>query len=509
MPSVPVYQKQVEERGMPNVRVDTDIPAEAFGVGPSFNRVADAATRFAGGIAEIAAREQDRADKVRYDQSRVALNAWERDNIYDANTGAAGTVGEQAFGIEDKLNESYQKFASEHRKTLANDRQREAFDGLVAERWDHVAKWSQQHISKQKDVVEESAYVSGLESSKERAATDPSTIPMELAQISDTVLERWRGKLPTEAIQQELQKHETDLHDRVINSYLSSGQDAVALAYLEQNANRMDKDKVPGIKEKIRAGAERIKKQKVEAVELSALNIIEKTGDFGSLPPEVVEALPRESRSALRTYAKSVAKGENIVTDLDTYYELVNMGDAELKNVNMIGLKDKLSPTDWKKWADIQRDIRGGAKSAALDGFRTDNQIVNDVLNSARIDPTPKPGSTDSKRVAAFRKAVDDRAMALQKQTGKKATNEDIQKIADSLIMKGAVEGTGLMGFNQKKKFAFEAAPGDTLVAKFKDIPDGDVSKLREKAIARGLPADDESIAKYYNNALRKSANDR
>lgn len=514
MPSVPVYRKQVEERGIPAVRVDTDIPAEAFNVGPSFNRVVDSATRFAGGVADVVAREQERADKVRYDQSRVALNEWERNNIYDAEKGAAGTVGEQAFGIDKTLNDSYQKFVSEHRKTLANDRQREAFDGLATERWDHVAKWTQQHIARQKDVVEESAYVAGLESSKDRAATDPTTIPMELAQIGDTILERYRGKLPTEAIQQELQKHETDLHDRVISAYLANGQDAVANDYFEKNMGRIDKDKHPGIKEKIRVGAERIKKQSIEKIEQSALNIIEQTKDFDKIPPTVVAALPRESRTALRAYAKAVSRGETVETDLETYYGLIRMSNEELKKVNLIGLKDKLSPTDWKKWADIQGGLRGGrgdgsVKSPVLDGYRTDQQIVNDVLSAAGIDPTPSPKSGDAKRVAAFRKSVDDKVMELQTRTGKKATNEDIQKIAEGLIMKGAVDGTGLFGFWKKEKFAFEADPGDNLKAEFDDIPENDVIDLRAAAAKRGLPVDDDSIAEYYNRKLRKNVNGR
>lgn len=161
------------------------------------------------------------------------------------------------------MSESLAKFTEDHKKTLGNERQKEMFDGLVADRWDHVDRWAKQHISKQRDVVEEATYVSGLESSKERAVLDKSVAPMELERIKSEVFDRYKGKFPPESqfIQQEIQKHETDLHNRIVDDFISKNQDGLAEGYFNQVKDRFDPDKVAGVAEKLKGRAKGLRKK--------------------------------------------------------------------------------------------------------------------------------------------------------------------------------------------------------------------------------------------------------
>lgn len=513
MPIVPSYNRQVEERGLPSVRDDTNANIEAFGGGTSADKMFGSAEELALGIGDIIAKEQYRVDKVRYDQSRIDLNKFDIENRYKW---AANTEGEQAFGVQEELNNRLSKWAGEYRNRLANSRQKEAFDGLVAERRNDIDKWAVQHMDRQRDAVEKATYEASIESSKERAAIDQNNVPLELAQIGDTILERWRGKLPTEAIAKEIKDHESDLHERVVGSILSYGDVPGAKKYFDKYADGISDKKRGRIENNIRVVSERIEKQKVEQVEMESLNIIEKTKDFEKVPERFVEMLPRESRSALRSYAKSIGDGEKINTDFSVYYELkqkasdINGGRDKFAKENIMQYRDKLGDTEFKEIINLQAKIKSGSvgdDDSELNGFRTRYQVVNDVLLGAGIDPTPDPKRKEmAGKVASFRKQVDDRVMDFQKTHGKKANNEDVQRISDELMIKGKIEGSGLFGTSimETKKMAFEVSPGEKFKVDVSVVPEDIAAEFKKAFLNNGVTATDEDIVMAWERLKRK-----
>ncbi len=519
MPQVPRYQQVIEEKPLPSIRTNQNPDLAAFGGGESLSRVVNSTTNLIGSVDDYMEREKARADKVKFDQSRIALDKWERDNIYDPRTGASGTVGEQAFGIEDSLSNSLSKFTEDYKKTLGNKRQQDMFDGLVAERWNHVDTWAKKHVARQRDVVEEATFTNGLESSKDRAVYDKSLIPMEMERIKSEIFNRYNGKFSPESnvIQQEIQKHETDLHRRIVDDYIAKGEDVLAEGYFASVKDRIDPDKVNGFEDKIKSASARIKKEKLENLSRSALDIIENTKDFDSLPKNVVDALPLESRRALRAYAKTIQKGDGVDTDLVLWYQKVGEattpGEVQkaFAEEDLTKYVDKLGTSEFKNLVSLQSAIRSGrgnvGDNKVLDGYRTDAQIVGDVLRSVGLNPNPNPNSNrkQAEKVALFHKAVDEGVMNFQATTGKKATNEDVQRIAEGLVMKGSLEGTGFGGFFRKQKMAFEVLPGEKIVATKDDIPDADMAQIKAALLNNNIEPSDENIVNLYNKKLSRN----
>lgn len=513
MPNVPTYNKQVEDRGLPTVRQQADAPLSAFGGGQAVDQVFDSAGRLALDIGDVISKEQYRVDKVRYDQARIDLNKFDIENRYKW---AANTQGEEAFGVQEELNNRLSKWANDYRGTLSNARQKEAFDGLVSERRSDIEQWAVRHTSQQSDLVEKYTYEASIESSKERAAIDPNNVPMELAQIGDTIIERWHGKLPEEAIAIKIKEQETDLHERVIGSILDNGDVSGAEKYFNKYSSDMSKEKKGDIERKIKVGAGLIEKKKIEQVEMAALNIIEKTSDFEKVPKQFVEMLPRETRAALRSYAKSLSDGEKINTDFSVYYDLkqkasdLGGGRDEFAKENLMKYRDKLGDTEFKEMINLQSKIKSGAAGdddPELNGFRTRYQVVSDVLLGAGIDPTPDPKKKElSGKVASFRKLVDDRVMDFQRTHGKKANNEDVQRISDELMIKGRIEKSGLFGtsFMEKKKMNFEVAPGEKFIVDVSVVPEDIASELTKSFLANGVVPTDEDIVMAWEQLKRK-----
>ena len=97
-------------------------------------------------------------------------------------------------------------------------------------------------------------------------------------------------------------------------------------------------------------------------------------------------------RAGLRAYAKSLQPGEaTIETDWATYYGLMTQASdrspPRSAKLNLIHVPcTKLGKTEFKELVHLQGSIRKGddkKAEAALDGFRTNQQILDDTLKLA------------------------------------------------------------------------------------------------------------------------------
>lgn len=250
MPTVPNYDSpRVRPSPVPDVGVRPVASEEAFGGG----RAADNVARQIGGIAGDAMdRRAQEAEKARRDANRMrsyedirALNDLEYSAIYDPEKGAINKRGRSALGVPQQLDEVFEKFVKERQKTLANEDQRLAFQGIVEERRDHWKRWANQHVAKQTELADEAEYDASIESAKERASRDPATTAIEGPFIRGLVMERLKkAGLGEEAIAQTVRHHESDMHARVINGMLAREDIAGAKAYLDKVQARMDPDDV-------------------------------------------------------------------------------------------------------------------------------------------------------------------------------------------------------------------------------------------------------------------------
>ncbi len=185
-------------------------------------------------------------------------------------------------------------------------------------------------------------------------------------------------------------------------------------------------------------------------------------GNYMALPASIRTALPGDQIDNLQAYAAKRAKGQEAPTDWGIYYEL-RKDPALLKATNLMAMKGKLADTEFKELTREQEDLRTG-KAESLTATRTANQVLNQFLAEANIDPTPKPSDkpdSDAAKVGRAMRAQTAAIAAAENAKGKKLTSEEIEKETAKLFTNVQVKGSWY-GANEKPKFDVRA--GDKLV---------------------------------------------
>jgi hypothetical protein len=254
--------------------------------------------------------------------------------------------------------------------------------------------------------------------------------------------------------------------------------------------------------------AENLRQQRDAGMQ-RATNLVEQSHDINSVPPLLLSTFTVGERESLREYAVKLQKGIPIATDWPTYYQLKSLASAEATQpaflqTNLLTYRSKLSDEQFKELTDYQASLRSadGRAQDRLGGFRTVQQVVNDALGAAGIDPTPKQGSSDADKVALFRRSVDEAIAQQEAVSGKKTTAVDAQHLVDDLMVKGAVAGSGIFGFFKTTRHAFEAKPGEDLLLEVKDVPPLDRAQITARLQQLGQPVTDSNILTLYKKRL-------
>lgn len=238
MPQVPRYNLPRERTApVPGVRVSPE-PPDLGQAGQ------DAVFQQLRGLQQdalkIEMQERAKANETRLSEERRALNDWEYATIHDPKTGAMAKRGKHAFSVPDDLQQGFDAFVKEREKGLATDEQRAAYRELTTARRAHVMQWAAGHVRQQSEAVHAAEYDAALESSKARAATDPTQAGLELAIVRDKVAKRAQELgLGEEMTARELQTHETELHFRAISSLLAAHRSTEAEAYFAKVESRL------------------------------------------------------------------------------------------------------------------------------------------------------------------------------------------------------------------------------------------------------------------------------
>lgn len=156
-----------------------------------------------------------------------------------------------------------------------------------------------------------------------------------------------------------------------------------------------------------------------------------------------------------------VAQRGQAQTDQAVYARLSMMDVGDFETVDLMDpqYRTGLSENDWKRFVDQQRSLRNStdrtAASAERAGQQTRTQIVAQALREAGIDPTPPDTNrTAAARVAGFNRAFDDRLAAWQADNrGKRPGSQDLQKIADELLIQGKIQGSGWLFDDSRRAF--------------------------------------------------------
>lgn len=248
-------------------------------------------------------------------------------------------------------------------------------------------------------------------------------------------------------------------------------------------------------KQRIDWQAEQRKQQDAQNLE-SAWDVVLQGNSWDSIPAATWAALPAAGRKQIMEYKPGRP------TDQEVYYRARDLivGGEEL---NLLGMRGKLSDTDFQELTKLQQDRREkGAESTASIG--SNDNIFKEALRVAGIDPNAKSG-TPAKSVAAARRYVDTQIRALEQDQGKKATPDQVQKVVDRAFIQGDVEGSGNwwnLGQWTTKRRTFERQDGDQVIVRdIKQIPPDEHQQIVEAMKRHGQKPNDADILRLFNEA--------
>jgi hypothetical protein len=237
-----------------------------------------------------------------------------------------------------------------------------------------------------------------------------------------------------------------------------------------------------------------------------------------TINPQLWSQATQKEREEWERYAKREEKGEKVKTDFGTYYNLLSLSsvpetrDAFAKtNLNDPKFLNRISEPDLKKLAEIQAEIRKGNHQKAnqlTEGYRTVNEMVGDSLRSLKLDPNPKQGTDEAKRLGDLRSAVDQDIADFESRSGKKPTKPDIQGFIDQHLIKGTVQTPGWFGTSlfagTAEKSSIDVPAGQSFSIQFNQIPKADVRKIEDALARAGLPESEATIVNMYLRKIRK-----
>ena len=246
-------------------------------------------------------------------------------------------------------------------------------------------------------------------------------------------------------------------------------------------------------KDRIEWQAEQRKQQNAKNLE-SAWDVVLQGNSWDTIPAATWAALPAEGRKQIMDYKPGKP------TDQEVYFrardEIVSGNE-----LNLLGMRAKLSDTDFQELTKLQQDRREKGVEATS-SIGTNDEIFKEALRNAGIDPAAKAGKSDAKSVAAARRFVDTQIRALEQEQGKKAKPDQVQKIVDRAFIQGEVPGSGFLGMFPSKKRAFEIEPGDQVIVRdIKQIPPDEHKQIVEALQRHGRVPNDADILKLFNEA--------
>lgn len=219
--------------------------------------------------------------------------------------------------------------------------------------------------------------------------------------------------------------------------------------------------------------------------------LITNQGDINNMPVNLRAAVTQYAPGKmddLLGFAGKLAKGEAIATDWSLYYTL-NKDPALLRETNLAALRNKLATPEFKQLAEDQARLLN-PKNEDGTHLQSAHDILNSFLLQAKIDPTPKPGSSDAEKVAQLTSAFRQRIDSAERIKGKKLTEDELRAQAAQVF--SPVKVSGFLGFSTDKPTGL-VKPDDTL-----RIPDNERQLIEASLRKAGRPVSDAAIEALY-----------
>lgn len=553
MPRVQTYGgAQVSTRPLPAARRRVVPSPDSFGA--SFGEVA--ARIGTQGLTEIFEARRERNDQLAILDAHNQLATWRQRRLEDPQTGALTVKGKDAFELHEKVAPEFETFAAGVSEKLQNDRQRLAFDRIKGEQFRALQDtlFAHEHRERETYFREQADSAITLAVSDAIAnAGDPQKIAAELARGEGVIRTHLKGQAD-ETIADKVLTFRSSVHEGIIDRLLATDQDRAARAYYEEVQDQViggrraqiekaldtgstlaeaqrqadailaaggtltqQRDKAKAIEDpEVRDRAlqyieheqiirDRADREQAEATLVTAYNQVEK-GGLKAIPPTVWSSLPGGARASLRAYAKQLVEGTRaaVKTDYETMYALIRQSAEDPETFAkqpLLSYKHKLSDGDFEQMARLQASVISGGKKAPqiLDDYRTELQVVDQVLQQSGIDPSPERKDQEGLRskVAFLRSLVAGEARRVQGLTGKKVTNDELEAIAWKVLGTQVLDRGGWFSSDSTQPLAN---------ADIDDVPPADRRLIEQAFKRRGIahPTDDQILFAWLEGQARK-----
>lgn len=213
---------------------------------------------------------------------------------------------------------------------------------------------------------------------------------------------------------------------------LTNGDVSRALAEARQKYSGKDEDAIVTRLKTLDAEKQAINNRVKAQAQDTAWDIYNRTGSLAKIPASVQAAMDPQHWAALKNTARAAAEGQTIKTDPNIYYALTlaSATDPNFKGEDLRKYADKLSPTDFKHFVDLQGKANKPGESEQMATVTQQKDAIVKALELKGAD------------VGVFHQVADRALLAEQTRLGRMPTQEERQRVLDRLVLEGTTPGT-------------------------------------------------------------------
>lgn len=263
--------------------------------------------------------------------------------------------------------------------------------------------------------------------------------------------------------------------------------------------------------------AAQVAKRKLDDFEKNTKNTMDRANKRSSfeqvIPQSVRDTMSEPVEKAMREYWKMITEEKEPKTDPGTFYTLYSLGTADatkdkFAQTDLMRYVSQLSRGDFSKLVELQGAIRKGDEKKAdglTEGYRTVNEMVQDAMRIRGLDPTPKDGTDESKRIGALHQAIDQDMADFEERHKKKPTKPEIQQMIDDHLIQGTVTTKGILWDSKEQKYVIDVPADQPVSININQVPKDEVAKIEQALSRAGVPESEALIIQLYLKKIRKT----
>ena len=477
----------------PGARFDTPFSAEQASLpGRQLQQVGQGLTQAGAGLSKIVQDEFEQANQVRVNDAVSQAVKARLELTFNPQEGFVNLRGENALkrpndqSLDQEYGQKFQARIDGIAKNLGNDQQRIKFKQQADQIGLQFQASLNQHIAKEFNTYQDSVDDGTIRTGQEQMALawgNPDAIKQAQGAVRAAVANKAsRYGISGQAAEAALVEALSPGHAAVVSAAVDGGSIEYARQYLKDNNAELtpqarlqltkavdvgafeqrtqqaagdlwtkhngdikgalaearerfsgkDEDGIVQRLKTLDSEKEALTKREQGRAQDTAWDIYNRTGSLAKIPATVQAAMDPQHWAALKNHAKAQAEGNQIKTDPNIYYALTlaSATDPNFKGEDLRKYADKLSPTDFKHFVDLQGKANKPGENEQVATITQQKDAIVKALELKGAD------------VGLFHQAADRALVAEQTRLGRMPTVEERQRVLDRLVLEGTTPGT-------------------------------------------------------------------